>query len=76
MQLNAETRLQDLADAYPWLIEKVASMDPRLKVANTMIGRALIKKSTIQDVSRLSGYAVDQIIPELQKLLDEHERQG
>ena len=31
MQLNAETRLQDLADTYPWLIETVASMDERLK---------------------------------------------
>ena len=73
MQLNAETRLQDLADTYPWLIEKVASMDERLKIANTFVGRQLIKRSTIGDASRLSGYPVERIIEELKKLIDKHE---
>ncbi len=73
MQLNEETRLQDLAEAYPWLIDTVASMDPRLKIARTAVGRALIRRSNIADVSRLSGFPVNKIIPELQKLIDEHE---
>lgn len=73
MQLNAETRLQDLADTYPWLIETVASMDERLKIANTFVGRQLIKRSTIGDASRLSGYPVERIIEELKKLIEKHE---
>ena len=73
MQLNAETRLQDLADTYPWLIEKVASMDERLKIANTFVGRQLIKRSTIADASRLSGYPVEKILKALEQVIREHE---
>ncbi len=73
MQLNADTRLKDLADEYPWLIDKVASMDERLKIAKTFVGRQLIKRSTIADASRLSGYSVDQILQQLEKMLQEHE---
>ena len=76
MQLNAETRLQDLSDVYPWLVDTVASLDPRLKIARTAIGRALIRKSTIQDVSRMSGFPVDKVIAELKKLIDQHEGQA
>ncbi len=73
MQLNADTRLQDLADTYPWLIDQVASMDERLKIAKTFIGRQMIKRSTIGDASRLSGYPTDKIIEELKKLIEKHE---
>ena len=72
MQLNADTRLQDLADEYPWLIDKVAAMDERLKIAKTFVGRQLIKRSTIADVSRMSGYSVDQILQQLEEMLKEH----
>ena len=73
MQLNADTRLQDLAATYPWLIDQVASMDERLKIAKTFIGRQMIKRSTISDASRLSGYPTDKIIEELKKLIEKHE---
>lgn len=72
MQFDADTKLQEIADAYPWLIDQVASMDPRLKIAKTPVGRALIRRSTVADASRLSGYPVEKILEELQKLLDGH----
>ena len=71
-QLNAETRLKDLEEAYPWLVDEVAGMDPRLKVAKTPVGRMLIRKSTVADVSRLSGYPVDKVLEELRKILAKH----
>ena len=74
MQLNEETRLQDIADAYPWVIDTIASLDDRLKIAKTFVGRQLIKRSTIGDASRLSGYPADQIIAELRKLIEQHEK--
>ena len=70
MQLKPETRLQELADTYPWLLEKAASIDDRLKIVNTFVGRQLIKRSTIADASRLSGFPAEKIIAELKKLIE------
>ena len=72
MQLNEETPLQQIADAYPWIIDTVAGLDDRLKIAKTFVGRQLIKRSTIGDASRLSGYPVERIIEELKKLIEKH----
>ena len=74
MQLSEETRLQDIADAYPWVIDTIAALDDRLKIAKTFVGRQLIKRSTIGDASKLSGYPADQIIAELRKLIEQHEK--
>ena len=73
MQLNEETRLQEIADAYPWVIDTIAGLDDRLKIAKTFMGRQLIRRSTIADASRLSGYPADKIIEELKKLIEKHE---
>ena len=72
MQFDAQTRLRDLAEIYPWLIDAVAEKDERLRIAKTPIGRALIKRSTIADASRLSGYPVEDILKALNKLIEEH----
>ena len=72
MQLNADTRLQDIVDEYPWLIDVAVSIDDRLKIAKTFVGKQLIKRSTIADASRLSGYSVDKIINELNKQIAKH----
>ena len=72
MQLNADTRLQDILDEYPWLIDVAVSIDDRLKIAKTFVGKQLIKRSTIADASRLSGYSVDKIINELNKQIAKH----
>ena len=34
----------------------------------------LIKRATLADASKRSGYPVDEIIRQMQKLIDEHER--
>ena len=73
MQFTADTRLQDIADAYPWLIDYVASLDDRVKIANTFVGRQLIKRSTIADASRLSSYSVERLISELEKEIAKRE---
>lgn len=72
MQLNADTRLQDILDEYPWLIDVAVSIDDRLKIAKTFVGRQLIKRSTIADASRMSGYSVDKIINELNEQIAKH----
>ena len=75
MDFNANTRLADIVDAYPWLPETVAKMDERLRIVNTPIGRMLIHKATLADAAKKSGYSVEQLIEELNKLIAAHENQ-
>ena len=75
MDFNANTRLADIVDAYPWLPETVAKMDERLRIVNTPIGRMLIRKATLADAAKKSGYSVEQLIEELNKLIAAHENQ-
>ena len=73
MEFNEKTKLADIISAYPWLPETVAKKDKRLQIINTPILKALIKHATLEDASRRSGYPVDEIIHEMQKIIDEHE---
>ena len=73
MDFNENTRLSDIIAAYPWLPETVAKMDERLRIVNTSIGRMLMKKATLADAARKSGYSVEQLIEELNKLIAAHE---
>ena len=73
MQFDAQTRLRDLAETYPWLIDAVAAKDDRLRIVKTPFGRALIKRSNIADVSRMSGYPVEEILKQLNQVIEEHE---
>ena len=73
MEINESTRLADLIAAYPWMPEAAAQMDARLRIVNTALGRMLIKKYTIADASRRTGYPSEAIIREIQRLSEKHE---
>ncbi|MBR5111560.1 MAG: DUF1858 domain-containing protein [Clostridia bacterium] len=73
MEFNEKTKLAEIIKTYPWLPETVAKKDERLQVINSPIVKALIRHATLEDAGRLSGYPVDEIIHEMQKIIDEHE---
>ena len=73
MDFDEKTKLADIINMYPWLPETVAKKDKRLEIINTPVVTALIKRATLADASKRSGYPLDEIIRELQKLIDEHE---
>ena len=76
MIFTPETKLKDILAAYPWLPDTLAQMDERLKVVKSPLVKALIQRATIQDASKRSGYPVEQIISELQKVIAAHEGQN
>lgn len=76
MEFNENTKLADILAAYPWLPETVVQLDPRFKILNTPIGRALIKHATLTEVSKRSGFPVEEVIAELKKLIEAHEGEG
>ncbi len=73
MELNANTRLKDILDAYPWLPDALIKMDGRFKIINNPIGKMLIRTATVGDACKKAGYSADAALAELQKLIAAHE---
>ena len=73
MEVNADTRLIDVLQQYPWLSEELPKLDSRFSVMNSAAGKLLMRKNTVRDASRLSGHPVEELLAELQKLIARHE---
>ena len=74
MEFNENTKLADILAAYPWLPETAAKLDKRLEIINSPLVKMFIRRATLADASKRSGYPLDDIIRQLKKLIDEHER--
>ena len=73
MELNANTRLKDILDAYPWLPDALIQIDGRFKIINNPIGKMLIRTATVGDACKKAGYSADAALEELKKLIAAHD---
>ncbi len=55
MEINAQTKLTDILDKYPWLPDELAKLDGRFKIIKTPVGKMMIKNATIADAVSLQG---------------------
>jgi len=69
MELSKDTKLKDILEAYPEVKEKIAEINPKFKMLNTPVGKMMLKKATIADMSEKSGMSIDDIIVGLKKLI-------
>ena len=72
MEINAQTRLTDILEKYPWLPGELAKLDGRLKILKTPVGKMMIKPATITDAVQKTGLQEDVLIAELKKLIEAH----
>ena len=72
MEINADTRLSDILQQYPWLSEELPKLDSRFSIMNTAAGKLLMRKNTVRDASRVSGHSVEELLGELQALIARH----
>ena len=75
MEFSAQTKLTDIIAAYPWLPGEMVKMDKRLAIINSPMGKMLIRNATLSDASARTGYPLDTIVSELEKLIAAHENQ-
>ena len=73
MEFNKDTKLKDILAEYPWLREELIKQEPKFKLLDSPLGKIILKKATIGDLSEKSGYDVDYLIGELEKVIAEHE---
>ena len=62
MTINRDTKLKELLNVFPWLLEDAVQLDPNFKVLNNPVGKAFLKNATIADLSRRSGLTVNEIL--------------
>ena len=71
MELNRDTKLKDIVSAYPSLKSRLAEINPKFSLLNSPIGKVMIGKVTISDMSQRSGMDMNSLIDGIRKLIEE-----
>ena len=72
MQITRDTRLLDLINQYPWLKDELPKINEKFKMLNTPMGKIMMGKATIVEMSQKSGMDADTLIRKLQQLIGSH----
>ena len=69
MEITKETKLSDLLVQYPWLKEELSKVNNKFKMLNTPMGKIMMGKATIAEMSKRSGMDADVIIGKVSELI-------
>ena len=73
MEINKDTKLSDLIAQFPWLKEEMARVNEKFKMLNSPIGKIMMGKATIAEMSKKSGMEVEAIIGKIKELISKHQ---
>lgn len=74
MNYNDQTKLTEILAQYPWLPDELIQLDSRFKIVNTPIGKMMIKKATVADLSKKAGIPTEELLKKLQEMVDQHNK--
>lgn len=69
IEIEADTRLKDLLEAYPNLKSRLPEINPAFKMLSTPLGRIMIPKATVNTMAERSDMPLSDLIVALQKLI-------
>ena len=73
MNITRETKLKDLLSEYPWLKEEISKVNEKFKMLSTPVGKIMLGKADISEMSKKSGMDAEQIISKLTELIRSHQ---
>ena len=73
MTITRETKLKDLLAEYPWLKDELSNVNEKFKMLNTPMGKIMLGKADIAEMSKKSGLDEAQIISKLNELIQNHQ---
>ena len=73
MEITKDTRLADLITQYPWLKGEMAKVNEKFKMLNSPIGKMMMGKATIAEMSKKSGMEAEVIIGKIKELIVKHQ---
>lgn len=74
MEITKDTKLKDLISTYPWLKDEMAKVNDKFKMLNTPVGKVMLGKATITEMSKESGMDSDVLISRISDLIKSHEQ--
>ena len=72
MEINRNTKLNNILAEYPWLPDELIKLDSRFKIIKTPIGKMMLKNATIADAVQKKGLQEEVLITELKKIIASH----
>ena len=72
MEITKDTRLSDLIAQYPWLKAEMTKVNEKFKMLNTPVGKIMLGKATIAEMSKKSGMEVEAIIEKIMEIIENH----
>ena len=72
MEITKDTRLADLIAQYPWLKAEMAKVNEKFKMLNTPVGKIMLGKATIAEMSKKSGMEAEAIIEKIMEIIENH----
>ena len=72
MEITKDTKLADLLAQYPWLKAEMAKVNEKFKMLNTPVGKIMLGKATIAEMSKKSGMEVEAIIERIMEIIENH----
>lgn len=71
MEVTSATRLEDLLNEYPFLVDFLADYRPEFrKLRNPVMRKVMARAARIETVASMGGVAVDQLISDLLKAIE------
>ena len=72
MEITKETKLANLIAQYPGLKEEIVKVNEKFKMLNSPIGKIMMGKATIAEMSKKSGMEAEDIIGIIMELIENH----
>lgn len=69
MKITKETKLEEILAAYPWLKEELVKINEKFKFLDTPLGKIMLGKADLLEMSKKSGMDVEVIIAKLMELI-------
>ena len=73
MNITKDTKLKDLLSEYPWLKDEMSKVNDKFKMLSTPMGKIMLRKANIAEMSRKSGMDAAEIISKLTELIRNHQ---
>lgn len=70
MELNRDTKLKDVLSAYPGLKPRLAEISPKFSLLNSPLGKVMMSRVTLSDMSQKSGMDINSLIDKIRRLIE------
>lgn len=74
MEITVETKLKDIIKRYPWLKKEIVKVSDKFEMLNKPIGKVMLGKVSIGDMSKKSGLGTDIIIEKITEMIETHQQ--